>query len=1550
MGDREIKQFNRVLFKKFGNRTQELHLSRLHGSGVKAVVDTSSPPVFAHMADRRRAKQRWSDEQARIEFSNQLLLQRMRTIMAETQNKQFIDIGQPGCQQGGAQSMLLSGAGAAGPGEVARGSLNRDARVKEMRRILHENESLLQRIQARGPTYSVAEWEKEHVLHEKQLQGMGRFPYRSSNLPPSVLAELNKPKAPLKRYGTSRYPVTNEGEPIRPFVFDGDEEEGGRGRSPSPKRLSKSASAQSLGKTSAARVLAQARARAAAVAAAVPVFPPVEVSLQVENLLDHLLPSDGSKLGPKEKTPLPRVLVYLRNAATGEYVIHSESRVFSAGKGPLTTFKGATTIPGIDTSPEAQEAGADRRVRVALFAPTDPAFLAPFPSHPNGLRVPADNTHLLGEARFSLAHFLAFPKQLYKLKVLKHGLPIAGPNFATQNSGAGAASGVQLHSDEEIARRRKMLEAILVLQHTNRAEPFPEQEQPHQSPPPAMEEHKQADERPSSSPNSPAKEQPAPEAKEAPAAAAAAAAPRPPRLALKFAASGLGGGGDPDYPDPDAANPTVFLFAENAAADGSGGGEVELGRSERFDASSAPAGSLPSEPTWLRSIELGEDITADPQRHLRVAVYETSAEGERGALLGERKITVADLRAQVHDGQNQADPVWSVQLLESASSEPAAAAAADPSSSSSTPQRMLMLRVEDPSCSRSSDAVWGGLAVAAREAALSEAAAAEREDKLYRFLENAANNSLWTSDSYRPVGGHDTADGGAGGGAHKSFVVKKLLDTVHGDDQFLYAYFAAAKKEGYKYLQADTLLAAVAAGLETLVAASALLLDYLSSPNNHLLPHPSGGAGDKAVLDDSALEAMLADAGLPLSPLAPVCARHRDEALRRLESLEKQGLTFSHADHLAVALRKEGDRMAEAEHKALADAEAEGERRRVAAAIKIQAAQRGRAVRQKKDQTYAMLRERNERARVEREQRAAEAKAAAALAEEKARAEEARAQARREAEEAAAKQKAAQDAAIAAAELDLAGKTFSVSLRIGCRHLPLAPAGAAAGAGHCHPMVALYCAESAASFAFVSQSERQLDATNPVFAERLLIPALKLKGEKQYMFSVYNVGDEAAIREEDVQGTALMAQKDLAAQVVRLHAKLPWEILSLPIVHEGALLASATLVVAEIAYTVLDEAEAKAAEEATVAEAASAAAALAEAGVVVADAAPTTPSPPPAAFDPSTLPSDQLAIFVQLKDLVLPPGVTQCNALAALYTKDSDTPNFNYVSQTDPVMDSLSPSFAQPLVMPRPLEGSGVDTDCMLNVYNHVSDEAEVSDAAALGACLFSLTKLTASPTHSLRVPLIKDGTVRGAVVLKSHQGAMTPAPTRPSTAATAATASASAAASSGAGAKAAAAASSKAEADKMLGEFDLHLACKGLPLRPRLGGGGALGCEPMIALYGQDPATQEFSYVGQTEKQNSPSGAPVFVTSIRLDETSGGGADGDRPLMLMCYDVLDESNIAETDQIGTCALTWKYLREQARLGNNAIELPFLGAEGQIHPTAVVIVGIKRVPTTTSKQ
>ena len=163
MGDREIPQFNRIIFAKWGNRTQQLHQQRLR-SEVRSVIDTHSPPSFAHLTQRRKLKQKWADEQSRIEYENMLLLNRMRTIMSEQQNKQFLDAHVPGSQQGGIGSILLNSA----PDGTIKGSLNRGERIREMKRILHENEALLARIQARGPTYNVAEWEADHLRSGKR--------------------------------------------------------------------------------------------------------------------------------------------------------------------------------------------------------------------------------------------------------------------------------------------------------------------------------------------------------------------------------------------------------------------------------------------------------------------------------------------------------------------------------------------------------------------------------------------------------------------------------------------------------------------------------------------------------------------------------------------------------------------------------------------------------------------------------------------------------------------------------------------------------------------------------------------------------------------------------------------------------------------------------------------------------------------------------------------------------------------------------------------------------------------------------------------------------------------------------------------------------------------------------------------------------------------------------------------------------------------------------------------------------------------------------------
>lgn len=76
---------------------------------------------------------------------------------------------------------------------------------------------------------------------------------------------------------------------------------------------------------------------------------------------------------------------------------------------------------------------------------------------------------------------------------------------------------------------------------------------------------------------------------------------------------------------------------------------------------------------------------------------------------------------------------------------------------------------------------------------------------------------------------------------------------------------------------------------------------------------------------------------------------------------------------------------------------------------------------------------------------------------------------------------------------------------------------------------------------------------------------------------------------------------------------------------------------------------------------------------------------------------------------------------------------------------------------------------------------------------------------------------------------------------------------------------------------------------------------------------------------------------------SSLSGPDGDRPLMFMLYDVSDESNIQETDQIGTCALTWRFLRDQALTNDQRVTLPLLTASGEPHAEAKITIQITKV-------
>lgn len=158
MGDRGLPRVNRLVALRENEFRYNLHKASVRN--IKCSVDNLPPPTFAHLTSKAKQKQVAIERMAKVERENLYLLEKMRRIMVEPQT----DMAEP----------------------FMKGSLNREARKRDMVKIMNENEALLRRIQARAPNYDVQNWEKEHVDKEKLLSNIGEYPYRSAtvSLPP----------------------------------------------------------------------------------------------------------------------------------------------------------------------------------------------------------------------------------------------------------------------------------------------------------------------------------------------------------------------------------------------------------------------------------------------------------------------------------------------------------------------------------------------------------------------------------------------------------------------------------------------------------------------------------------------------------------------------------------------------------------------------------------------------------------------------------------------------------------------------------------------------------------------------------------------------------------------------------------------------------------------------------------------------------------------------------------------------------------------------------------------------------------------------------------------------------------------------------------------------------------------------------------------------------------------------------------------------------------------------------------------------------------------
>lgn len=1298
MGDREVKQFNRHIVSRWEAKNQYHHEQRI--KDTKSVIDITPPPSFSHLSDRKKIKQKWSDEQARIEYCNMILLQKMRAIMSEQQNKQFVESTNSVLEQGN------------------RGTLNRVERMREMKRILHENEQLLSRIQSRGPTYNVLEWEKDHIQKEKHLSTMGRFPYVSTTLPASIMEELAKPK-PIKRYGTTRFPVNKEDNFYHiskdqmndSFKSDGHHDEAkeessldhdGRPQTQPPPSLTPVKASprrvhhlpskiQSEEKSNSEKInrrnapkSSPPKSKSQKSPSKQQQSPPttINIALSVEHLLPMLQTELLSSGNSTEHIPLPRVILYLRNEA-GEYVPHQEIKLESVVD-VQQSYKGNATIPAppellnpssssdaTSPTPEQTSANFDRRVRVAIFHSQDPAFNNPnlAPTHSDTIAAPKNNNHLIGEARFSLDHFIHFQKLQYKLKMLKHGAPIAGPSFTGQNPVTHQHNNaVATLSESEIQRRRAMIEPIMILTYVNKPENMQQflKDSPYS---PIQSNESNTNDHSHSNHTSPTRKQafvhspptsptthnnqptsPTQQTTTNTASTSTSSPAQPVNTNEKKLSDFLASGAGRALWSSSSYKPPASLVQSLLSAVSSNPPFLY----DYFNAVRKHSSKYPNADTLVAAVSAGLETSTQTKQtitnHLNSAACtvithsNTYTEEQVEEFLSHCDLALSPLAAlcqaskdgffkridilqqQQTDGKMQttcndlnqlAEEIKKVDTSEK-KKKPAKETDKKPTAKDADKKKSEANTNSSSHTASSPTAAPAAAAPADAQSVLATILAAkqQQEAEVARVLAQQAHTQPTQQSS------EDNYDDDEISKPYNEENVN--ISTSEGQQ----AAAAAAEAEAKKKAEEEAHTAEEQRKREEAEAAAAAAAAKQQQEAEEAERRKQEEAAKQAAEAERQRKA----------------AEEAAEAERKKKAAEEE--EHRKKEELAKQKKLEEEEQAEKKRK-------QAEEEAAAAAHK------------KKLEEEQKKREEEEQKRREQEQAAAAA--AAAVEEEKKKAllqqQQKEAEEKKAQEEAAAAQKAKEEAAKkslspSAAQNDVeqsqvsvsssksvdkrarsaelktrakemektnANKNFTVSLTVGCKNLP------GHGNSAVHPMIALY-GEQDGTFAFVSQSEKIVNSNNPVFAEQLVVDNINGKKERAFMFTIYNVANEEDIKEEDVIGTAMISSKELFKHVNRLIVGCKFKVIEIPIVHNGKTVDKACVSILQM----------------TQKEEAAPAADTTSANATASSANAATPAENVEFVAPD---DGKCSIYVSVKNIVLPPNVKECNSLAALYVK-----------------------------------------------------------------------------------------------------------------------------------------------------------------------------------------------------------------------------------------------------------------------------------------------------------
>lgn len=154
---RSIPIGNKLCHKRNEERRYEQHREKLRT--MTSTIDTTEPKAlrFDHIRNNLKREQMLEERYGEIDRENRILLQKMSDIM---RNPSFSLSGQMGNDP--SKNAALTRGGAV--------SLNKDFRKKELLRITHENQKILNRIQKAQPMYNHVKWEEDHKKQQRLLR------------------------------------------------------------------------------------------------------------------------------------------------------------------------------------------------------------------------------------------------------------------------------------------------------------------------------------------------------------------------------------------------------------------------------------------------------------------------------------------------------------------------------------------------------------------------------------------------------------------------------------------------------------------------------------------------------------------------------------------------------------------------------------------------------------------------------------------------------------------------------------------------------------------------------------------------------------------------------------------------------------------------------------------------------------------------------------------------------------------------------------------------------------------------------------------------------------------------------------------------------------------------------------------------------------------------------------------------------------------------------------------------------------------------------------